>query len=168
MEITTIYAIAAGGIVSVFIFIRCLYLLAPLQSTVSVFVSRHLTYPYCLGRHRFAGPWTRAGVLVHISYLAVNLVCLLLSAPSVSDIGGRAGVLSVVNMTFLFTGPHLSLLADILGVSLHTCRKIHGSMAWMSVLLLAIHVVIALLIGRVAFPLRDAANLIAAIVGHLL
>lgn len=55
-----------------------------------------------------------------------------------SDIGHRAGDLSLMNMAFPFVTPHL-ILSDILGVSLRTCRKIHCSMAWMSVLLLTIH-----------------------------
>lgn len=166
MEIPAIYAIAAGGIIFSFVLVKALYYLAPLKSIVSVLVSKYLIYPYFLGRSQFIGPWTRAGVLLHVVYLATNLFCLFFGAASDSHVGRRAGELSLVNITFLFLAPYLSLLADILGVSIRTCRKIHRSTAWMSVLLLTIHIVIAILINRTAFPARDVNNFYAIIVSY--
>lgn len=74
MEIPAIYAIAAGGIILSFVLVKALYYLAPLKSIVSVLVSKYLIYPYFLGRSQFIGPWTRAGVLLHVVYLATNLL----------------------------------------------------------------------------------------------
>lgn len=164
MEIITVYAIAAGGIFSVAILVRCLYCLAPLKSVVSILLSKHLIYPYFLARHHFVGPWTRAGVLISLLYLASNIFCLLFDVSFASDIGRRAGDLSLVNMVVLFATPHLGLLADIIGLSLHSCQKIHRAAGGMSILLLTIHIVIAILIERVGFSLKNVDNLFAAIV----
>lgn len=73
MELTTIYAIATGGLYSIFILLRALRYFTPLISTISILISKHLTYPYFLDRHISIGPWTRAGVLVHMFYAALNV-----------------------------------------------------------------------------------------------
>lgn len=166
MEITTVCAITAASIISAFVLTRCLCYLAPLKSVVIVSVSKHLTYPYSLDRHHLIGPWTRAGALFHLLYLTANLFCLLFLVSSVLSIKRRAGGLSLVNKTFLFAASHLGLLADILGVSLHTCRKIHRVTGWMSALLLAVHVVTTILTLHVAFPITKVDNLFAVIVSY--
>jgi hypothetical protein len=164
MEITAIYAIAAGGILTTLLFNRTVHLLAPLRGILSVLVSKHLTYPYFLNRHRFVGSWTRADVIICVTYIAANFFCLLFAVPSSLEISYRAGKLSLVNMVFLFTAPHLGLLADILGVSLRLCRNIHRFTAWMGTLLLIIHILIVTLVDRVDFSLGVVNNIFAVIV----
>lgn len=86
MEIPAIYAIAAGGIIFSFVLVKALYYLAPLKSIVSVLVSKYLIYLYFLGRSQVIGPWTRAGVLLYVVYLATNLFCLFFGAASDSHV----------------------------------------------------------------------------------
>lgn len=64
--------------------------------------------------------------------------------PQLSQAGLRAGTLSIVNLIPLFAGPHLSTLADLLGISLRTIRQIHRSAGIMAVLLAGFHVIVAL------------------------
>jgi ferric-chelate reductase len=59
MDTADIYAIAAGGILVFLILARVLLYLSRLTTVVSVFVSKHFTYPYLINRHRLFGPWTR-------------------------------------------------------------------------------------------------------------
>lgn len=66
-------------------------------------------------------------------------------------------------MAFLFAAQ--TPLSDVLGVSLHTSRKIHRSAARMSVALLIIHIVTPVLINRIDFTVRD--NICAIIVSYL-
>lgn len=162
INITTIYAIALGAIIFTLIFMKVLYCLAPLKSVVSVLFLKYLYYPYLLDRHRLIGPWTCVGTLFNLIYVAANLLGLLLWATSASEIGRRAGELSLANMVFLFAAQ--IPFSDILGVSFHTSRKMHRSAAWMSVVLLIIHIVTPILINRIDFAVRD--NIFAVIVSY--
>lgn len=140
MDILAIYAIAAGGILMSLLITRALKSLTYWSSATNVFVSRHIAYPYVLGRHQFWGPWTRASVLFHAIYLTVNLFLLFFKSTSISIAGRRAGTLSLINMVFLLASWHLSYLADLLGIYLKMCRRIHRAAGYMVIALLAFHV----------------------------
>jgi hypothetical protein len=66
-------------------------------------------------------------------------------------------------MTPLFASPHLTFLADQLGVALKTVRQLHRSAGLMTVALGAFHVLV-FASSRVTFPLNIARNLFAVIV----
>lgn len=164
MELIAIYAIAAGGVIASFVLVKTLHDLSSLQKILSVFASKCLSYPYLLGHHRLIGPWACADVLFHLLYIAINLFCLFFGTSSASDIGRHAGELSLSNMMFLFLSPQLKILFNILGISLRTCRRIHGSTAWMSLIHLIVHIATAILIKHVDFLVSHASNLFAVIV----
>lgn len=140
MDITQIYAIAAGGIFFMFILANCLHYISQLIKHASFFTFKHLIYPYLLNRHRFFGPWTRASVLVQLTYMTLNVFCVTFQVSTVSQAGLRAGTLSLINMIPLFAGPHHSFLADLLCVSLNAYRSVHCSAGLMSFVLALFHV----------------------------
>lgn len=147
MDILTIYAIAVGGIFTSLVIIRVLKVFAPWSNAMNVFICQHLAYPYVLGRHSLLGPWTRAGVSLHLIYLAINLLLLFLNSISMAAAGRRAGTLSLFNMIFLLASWHLSNLADILGISLRIYRRMHRAAGWVVVALVLFHV-FAMLQGK--------------------
>lgn len=163
MDITQAYATAAGGIFFIFILVNCLPYVAQLIKHVSFFTSKHLTYPYLLGRHRFLGPWTQAVVLVQLVYVTVNVFCLSFQVFTVSQAGLRAGTLSLINMIPLFAGPHFSFLADLLGVSVTAYQRVHRSAGLMSFVLALFHVLVAVISGA-SFSLAMGQYLFALIV----
>jgi len=163
MNITQAYAIAAGGIFLIFVLANCRPHMAQLIKHVSLFTSKHLTYPHLISRHRFLGLWTRADVLVQLIYVAANVFCLSFQAPTVSQAGLRAGTLSLINMVPLFAGFHISFLADLLGVSITTYRRIHRSLGLMSFVLVLFHVLVAVTSGT-SFSLATGQHLFALIV----
>lgn len=148
MDILTIYAIAVGGIFTSLIIIRVLNVFAPWGNAMNVFIYQHLAYPYVLRRHSRLGPWTRAGVSLHLIYLAVNLLLLFFNHISMAATGRRAGTLSLLNMIFLLASWHLSNLADIFGISLRIYRRMHRAAGWMVVALVLFHV-FAMLQGKI-------------------
>ena len=170
MDTVQIYAIAAGGTFSIFALVNLLPFLLPLFARISIFVSKHFTYPYLLHRHRLLGPWSRAGIIIQLAYLSVNLFCLLvvelswtgLRVSSFSDAGRRAGTLAEVNRIPLLAGPHLAFLADRLGLSLKSIRNVHRSAGWMTAVLVLLHAIAAASDGPL--PLDVPQNLFAAIV----
>lgn len=147
MDILTIYAIAIGGIFLSLVIYRALKVFAPWSNAMNVFIYQHLAYPYVLGRHSLLGPWTRAGVFLHLIYLAINLLLLFFNSISMAASGRRAGTLSLLNMIFLLASWHLSNLADILGISLRIYRRMHRAAGWMVVALVVFHV-LAMLQGK--------------------
>jgi hypothetical protein len=169
MEITLAYAIALGGVLLTLLLINLLPRLPYLTFSTPPLLQRlmYLKYAYLVRRHQFLGPWTFADILVQVIYIASNSFCLGFRVSDIAKSGLRAGNLSLINMVTLFLGPHLSFLADILGISLSTFRLIHRSAGMMSCSLVLFHV-LAMLVSSRAFPLRGIANISAAVVTTLI
>jgi hypothetical protein len=158
-----IYALSVGGI---FTFLLLVNALPGFQASLAFarrLALQHLVFPQLLRRSRYLGPWSPADVLVHVCYVAANSCCVGFRAASLSEAGLRAARLSLINMAPAFAGPHLSFLADVLGVSLGTFRRIHRSAGSVSVLLLAFHVAMVV-VAKTPFPLQVTQNMWALVV----
>ena len=142
MDITQIYAIAAGAIFSLCIIVRAALLFVQLLRPWNMFLAKFFFYPLVLRRHRFFGPWTRAQVFFHLLYLAVNIFCTTFQLSTVRELGDRAGTLSLINMMPSYFTYHLSFISDVLGLSLLTYRHIHASTGAMSVFLGLLHAIV--------------------------
>ena len=164
MDITEVYATAAGGLFFTFILIN--FILPTVREKISLFISKHLIYPYFLRRHRLLGPWTRSGVLLQSAYIAINAFCLSFRVSTFSKAGLRAANLSLANMVPLFAGPHLSILADMLGFRLGIYRQIHRSAGLISFALLLFHLLVVAL-QRTSFSLKIPAQFYGMIVSPL-
>lgn len=167
MESSQIYSLVLGGSFALLLLVNSLPLIARLARYLSPLISKHLTYSYVLHRHRFLGPWSRAGVLVQLIYFTGNICCLKFWGTTVSQAGLRAGTLATINLIPLFAVPHLGTLADLLGVSLNTFRQIHRSAGVMAVLLTIFHVVV-MVASQHPFPLDLSQNKFAVIVSNSL
>jgi hypothetical protein len=165
MEITQLYAIAAGGILLFLILVNFRPYIEAFLRAVSLQASKYLTYPQIIHRHQYFGPWSRADVIFRLFYITVNTFCVGFRVPDVSTAGLRAANLSLINMVPNFAGPHLSFVADILGVPLSTYQQIHRSSGIMSVSLVLFHV-LTIIGSRNPFPLQVAENLWGLIVSH--
>ena len=166
MEITEAYAIAAGGVFLIFIFINFRPYIARLRATAALLTDKYLTYPQVLRRHRFLGPWSGASVFLQLLYISVNALCLGFGASSIWTVGLRAANLSLINLIPLFAGPHLSLLADLLDITLRMFRRFHRSARLMSFVLLVLHI-LTMVAKRTSFSLHNPENLFGLIVSHL-
>ncbi len=165
MNIPQVYAIAAGGVFVLLLIMKSLSSVQHLFHALAILVAKHLTYPFLIRRHRLLGPWSRADVLLQVTYFMINMLCLTFRVGSVKEAGVRAGTLAMINMAPLFFGFHLSFLADILGISLSDFRRIHRMMGWMSLLLGLVHALVVIH-GDPSF-LRDMpTNLYAVIVSR--
>ncbi len=144
MEITQIYAIAAGGVILLLVVLNASSLFKHGFESLNILRSKYLTYPLLVQRHRFFGPRSPADIIVQSLYTLLNGFCLFFRVASLKEVGDRAGTLSMINMAPLFFGLHLSFLADLFGLSMSNCRRIHRSAGLMFVTLLILHVFIAL------------------------
>jgi hypothetical protein len=166
MEITKVYAIAAGGVLLIFISVNLRPYIARSWATAALLTDKYLTYPQLLHRHRFLGPWSPSSIGLQLLYIGVNVLCLWLHVPSIWTAGLRAANLSLINLIPLFAGPHLSFLADLLGITLHMYRRFHRSAGLMSFVLLVLHI-LTVVAKRTSFPLHNPENLFGLIVSHL-
>lgn len=141
MNALAIYAIAAGGIFTGLFLIQTLSILTNWTNLFSVLASRHLILRFVVYRNQLCGPWSRASVLLHASYIAVNVFLVLFRIKSSIDAGRRAGELAIVNLIFPLSASHLSFLADLLGITWRTCLRIHRAAGWMATALLAFHII---------------------------
>ena len=139
MNPTSIYAIAAGGVVVVLIIIKSLVSVEQVLCALALLVAKHFTYPYFVRRHHLLGPWSRADVFLQMIYFTINMFCMTFGVTSVKEAGARAGTLAMVNMSPSFFGFHLSFLADLLGIPLSNYRRIHRMTGWMSFVLCLVH-----------------------------
>jgi hypothetical protein len=164
MDALAIYAIVSGGIFAGLFLARTLSTLAKWSTFFSILLTRHLTLPFVVHRHQLLGPWTRASVLLHVSYVAINAFLVFFRQDSLPGAGRRAGELALVNLIFPLSATHLSNVADLLGISWRTCRKTHRATGWMATALLAFHVVAAIQVHGFSFPLSEMQNLFTMIV----
>jgi hypothetical protein len=142
MDISLVYAIVMGGSFCLLLFINSLPLIARLIRYLSPLVSKRLIYPYILYRHRLLGPWSGADILVQLICIAGNICCFEFWDTTISKAGLRAGTLATINLIPLFAVPHLSTLADQLGVTLSTFRQIHQSVGEIAVILTIFHLLV--------------------------
>ena len=164
MEATQIYAIAAGSIFVVLTILNLLLCILQKFYACNMLLLRHLIYPFFIRRHRFVGPWTRLGALLRVIYLTANIFLSIFPVLSLSEVANRAGHLSLINMMPLFFGPHLSFLADIVGVPLHTYQSLHGASAAMTVVLGVTHVVLGALHKSTYFRFAERSQVAGLIV----
>lgn len=163
MDITELYAIIVGGSFCFLLLLNGLPFITRLVRYLSPLVSKHLTYRYILHRHGLIGPWSRVGVLMQLICIVGNICCLKFWDTTTSQAGLRAGTLAAINLIPLFAVPHLSTLADLLGVTLSTFRQIHQSAGVTVVGLTIFHVLVAVA-SQPSFPLDLPQNMFAVIV----
>ncbi|CAG7933056.1 unnamed protein product [Penicillium olsonii] len=163
MEVAPIYAIVLGGIFLALFLIQTRYFLAHWTESISVLLSGYLVLPDLVRRHRILGPWSRAGVLLHLSYIAANIALVFLHTESFVDSGRRASELALINNIFPLSAAHLSFLAGLLGISWRSCRKIHRATGWMTVALLSFHIIAELQGQTLIFPLSETRNLLTVV-----
>ncbi|ETN44457.1 uncharacterized protein HMPREF1541_10638 [Cyphellophora europaea CBS 101466] len=169
MDLNYIYAIVVGSVFFSFMILAGMPHAVRIIRYVSSVMSKHMVHRYTLQRHRLAGPWSRAGIVLQTTYIATNLTCIVVrvssAKPHISTLpraGLRAGQLCIVNLIVVFVASHLSLLADLLGVNLGTVRQVHRSAAVMAVVLALFHTTVAIAL-RASFDLDLPENLFAVI-----
>lgn len=105
---------------------------------------KYLLYKQIVRRHRYLGPWTAAGILLHIVYFSANGVGVLYPPLSGSALTTRSGVAALINISFLACSPNVDFLSEIFGVTPKTWRQLHRAVAWMVGPLVTLHFICAL------------------------
>lgn len=96
-----------------------------------------------LRRHDIVRLWPLKHILILALYWGANFSSLFIFFAGLQDAGKRAGRLSLINLLVLYAGPHLSVLADIVGLAIPTYRRLHASVAATAFSMAVFHVVVA-------------------------
>jgi hypothetical protein len=163
VDTTQAYAMIVGGTFAACVLISlCSRLKQPYDCLRRV-ARQYLIYPHLVRRHRFIGPWSRAAVLFQLCIVGVNVFCVTFQVSTIQDASRRAARLALLNLVPVYSSAHLSFLADICGISLHTVKSVHRCTGAIALPLLAFHIA-AIMAAHIPFSLRVAENLWGLIV----
>lgn len=110
---------------------------------VGRYFSDTLVYTTLLKRRNFVKRWNYANSLLLLAYVRATGACVVIPLPGIGQVVTRTGTLSVINLLFCFAGPCLSILANVLNISLHSCRRLHASLGALAVMLAVLHAIVA-------------------------
>jgi hypothetical protein len=116
--------------------------------STSFFVLKHFVYPHLLPRISFMGTATRFQIIVTALYITTNILFITIPVTSRADVGTRASTMSVINMIPLLCGPRLSLMTQLLGISLRSSLGSHRWFGRTAIALALLHMVITLTGGK--------------------
>jgi hypothetical protein len=136
------YAIVTGSLFFCLILFNYRNPLNSAAKTSCYLVKQYAVYPQFFLGHRYWGPWSRAGLGFSFLYMLINMLCLGFRRPAIQEAGLRAANLSLINIIPVFAGPHLSFLADILGISLASIYRVHRYSGIMSCFLIVFHTIV--------------------------
>lgn len=150
-EITLLYSLACGALICLLALRLPIYritqafcpfalksVLLPFNTMRKV-ASDYLVYPTVVRGGKCLDRWSRSDVLLLLAYVGTTISCVVAPYPSMDQAIPRSGTLSVVNFVFCFAGPYLGFLADILGLSLRSCRRLHALAGALAVALAVFH-----------------------------
>ena len=140
MESIYIYAAVVGGMTAAFLVFRLLPYVIQWCKTNPWLNARYLINARFINRHRLVGPYTWASLFLYTLFLSINIF-FAFYPDGVGQAGRRCGVLALSNMAFLYASPSISFLADLLGIRLHTCRRLHRAAGWMTCAQTGLHII---------------------------
>jgi hypothetical protein len=88
------------------------------------FTLKRIAYPLLVQRRYWTGVTGLQGLLVG-TYIFINGLCMGLCIECNSDLMSRTGMMASINLIPLFLGGRTSVLANFLGISLHTYYLAH-------------------------------------------
>ncbi|KAG0645010.1 Ferric-chelate reductase 2, partial [Hyphodiscus hymeniophilus] len=109
---------------------------------VTSFIMRHLVYPNIFPRIPFVGTATRLKVLLVSLYLLANFLGTIIGVRA--DISSRAATMSIINLVPLLCGPRLSLVTNLLGISLRSSIGSHQWFGRTAIAQMLVHMVVSL------------------------
>ena len=166
MDLTIIYLIVIAGIFSSFLLRRLIpVLLSIYRNHASVYVLRHLVYPYLYRRYSFVTPITRFRALLLSLYLGATLFCNLYGIRTLEDASSRAGWLSIVNMVPLFITGRVTTIMQVLGLSLHESIAAHSATGAMVLSQSVAH--ISMELKRTSLDLAEKSSVFGLIVSNV-
>ena len=91
----------------------------------NIIIYKYLIHSLIVQRHRLLRPWSLVDVPFQLLYISFNIVCVIFRVTFFNKIKDRIEILLIINIALLFFDLHLSLLIDLLNLSLFNYWRIH-------------------------------------------
>lgn len=177
-EITLLYSVVCGALLCLLALrlpaysftqaycpLALKFMLLPVD-TMGRVVADYFVYPTVVRGGKCLDRWSRSDVLLLLAYVGANASCIVVPSLSMDQAILRSGTLSVVNFIFCFAGPYLGFLADLLGLSLRSCRRLHALAGTLAAALAFFHAAAAGAAKR-RLDWHAPEDVFALVVGHL-
>ena len=145
INIAQIYTTIARGVFGLLTILRFYFAVLVLLRKLTAFILAHLVYPLVFRRIRFIGLYSRAGLLIRVIFISLNIFYSAFRVNSLIVVSIRTANFALINLIPLFFGPHYSFIASILGISLDSFRQVHSSFVGISVIFGTIYTVLNVL-----------------------
>lgn len=141
-----IYGIVASSM-SALIFLRCFYehISRRIQTRIQFDISKFLIQPTAYRRSQFLELISCWQSFLTPLYRLRTATCNILGLKTSSEVGNRAGVLSILYLISLSSSGQLSFAADLLRLSLKKLFELHGSVGFMATSQSFIHILICVI-----------------------
>lgn len=137
------YLLTSAAVFLVWLLLRGLYrVMAAKWLSISFLILKHAVYPHLLPRTSLTGTATRFRIAATTLYLMVNVLFVTIPKATRADMGTRAATMSVINLIPLLCGPRLSMVTELLGISLRTSLASHRWIGRTAIGLAGLHVAI--------------------------
>ena len=110
-----------------------------IQNRTLFYIFKYLIYPTLIRRSRFFDPLSPLHAIMISVYWLGTAACNVVGARTITQVGKRAGALATLHLIPLFFANRMSLVADLLGISLQTYLRLHKSIGIMALLQSLIH-----------------------------
>jgi hypothetical protein len=149
MNLTQWYAVSIAAIAGCILLYRIgIVSSAFLTARFQYIALKNLAYPLLIPRRYNWKGVTRLQGAVLGGYFGINGFCMGLGITSRSELMARSGMLASINLIPLFLGGRTSVLANFLGISLHTYYIAHHWIGRLVILQGLLHVGLAITSGR--------------------
>lgn len=108
---------------------------------------KHIVYPLFIQRRYWAGVTRLHGALIG-SYIIINGFCMGLGIHNMSDLIIRSGTMASINIVPLFLGGRTNILANFMGISLHTYYLAHHWIGRVVIAQSLVHVALVIAVGK--------------------
>jgi hypothetical protein len=148
MNLTHWYAIAFAGVTACLLSYRVGSIASEfLVSRFKALALRTIAYPLLI-RRRYWTSVTRLQAATIGSYYIINGFCMGLGIKNTTDLIARSGTMASINLIPLFLGGRTSMLANFLGISLHTYYLAHHWIGRLVIIQSLLHVALVIAAGK--------------------
>jgi hypothetical protein len=148
MDLTYWYGVAIAGTAACLL-LRLIGSVASefLVSRFKALALRSIAYPLLIHRRYWASVTRLQGAMIG-SYFIINGLCMGLGIKNKADLMARSGMMASINLIPLFLGGRTSMLANFLGISLHTYYLAHHWIGRLVIIQSILHIVLVIAAGK--------------------
>jgi hypothetical protein len=118
--------VAFSSLIASFILLYMLLsIIKRFRLNINFYFLKHLFYPQIYQLIRGLNKATRFNIIIIISFLIGNVLCIIIKVKNTSGLIDRTGLISTINLILLFLGSHMNLIISYCGIIYKIYSHIH-------------------------------------------